>query len=61
MMTPPTMSDKPKIKIVKRDDDKAEYVRRHEQSLLELLIERHFERAKLIIQRLSESGPRKAA
>ena len=54
------MSDQPNIKIVKKGDRPAtnrpdNYIERHEVSLLALLIEKHPERAQIIIARLKRS------
>jgi hypothetical protein len=57
--------NEPKFKIIKKGKvpapDTGDPIRRHEQSLLQLLIERHYDRAKEIIQRLAESERAKAA
>lgn len=45
-----------KVKILKRDKlplSRQEYIRRHQDSLLSLLIEENFERAKEIITRIA--------
>ena len=56
------MSDQPNMKVVKKGDRPANgdsrpdnYIERHEVSLLALLIEKHPERAQIIIARLKKS------
>jgi len=51
------MTDQPKMKIVKKADkpDAEKFIERHEVSLLALLVEKHPERAKEFLRRLSES------
>jgi hypothetical protein len=58
------MSDNGKItngRAATPPDDPQRYMQRHEDSLLHILIERNFERAKEIIRRIAESERRKAA
>lgn len=57
------MTEHPKIKIVKKDarpQTLDEYIKRHEDSLLALWIERSPERAREILRRIDESLRRAA-
>ncbi len=58
------MTEQNKIRVIKKADyvePKEVSVRRHLKSVLELLIEMDYERAKIIIERIAESKKRQAA
>lgn len=51
------MTEQPKMRIIKKDDKSKsdEYIARHKDSLLRLLIEENPERAQMIIDKLRQS------
>jgi hypothetical protein len=50
-------ADITRVRVIKRDPEREQYIERHETSLLKLLIEKNPERAAMIIKQLTKAKP----